>query len=410
MSLPFTAASRRAGTVSMRDSMASENNPGLDALEAPNIVHKGGGLESGIGRLMAIGLLGAGLALAQSTSGQVLGRVSDPARRAVPGALVKLTNIDMGTVRQEHSDESGSYVFPLVPPGNYRLSVTKDGFRPLDQGGITLVVDQVARIDVQLEIGSVSQQIEVKAAAPLLDQETSALGQIVDNVKIQNIPLNGRSPFRLVQLTPGLLTEPGANGQFGDVPVNTNWDTNFSINGSHQMSNEILIDGVPSTTGQFNTITTIPSIEATQEFKVQSNNLSAEWGRFNGGVVNVSTRSGSNELHGAAYEYMRNNIFDANEFFNKTAGRSIPPFRMNQFGGAVGGPVRKNRTFFFADYQGTRWRRGATFRTSVPTPEQRAGDFTQTFNQTGQLVVIYDPLTGTSVRTPFAGNKIPANR
>ena len=378
-----------------------------------------------LNHVLAIGLLGAGLALAQGTSGQVVGRITDPSGRAVPAALVKLTNIDMGTLRQERSNDSGAYVFPLMPPGNYRLSVSKDGFRPVDQSGIMLVVDQVARIDVQLEIGSVSQKIEVTAAAPLLDQETSALGQIVDNVKIQNIPLNGRSPFRLVQLTPGLLTEPGANGQFGDVPVNTNWDTNFSINGSHQMSNEILIDGVPSTTGQFNTITTIPSIEATQEFKVQSNNLSAEWGRFNGGVVNVSTRSGANEFHGSLYEYLRNNAFDANEFFNKAAGRNIPPFHMNQFGGAMGGPVRlgklyngKNRTFFFADYQGTRWRRGATFRTSVPTPQQRAGDFTQTFNQTGQLVVIYDPLTtvpdaanpGNSVRMPFPGNMIPAGR
>jgi hypothetical protein len=146
---------------------------------------------------MAVGLMGAGLALAQSTSGQVVGRITDPSGRAVPDALVKLTNIDMGTLRQESSDQSGAYVFPLVPPGNYRLSVVKDGFRPGDQSGITLVVDQVARIDVHLEIGSVNQQIEITAAAPLLDQETSALGQIVDNVKIQNIPLNGRSPFRL---------------------------------------------------------------------------------------------------------------------------------------------------------------------------------------------------------------------
>src|SRR5581483_11809838 len=350
---------------------------------------------------------------------QVMGRVTDASGGGVPDALVKLTNVEMGTSRDGRTNESGTYVFPLVPPGNYRLMVTKNGFRPVNQTGITLVVDQVARIDVQLEVGGLNQEIDVTSAAPLLDQETSALGQIVDSVKIQNMPLNGRSPFRLVQLTPGLLTEPGANGQFGDVPVNTNWDTNFSINGSHQLSNEILIDGVPSTTGQFNTITTIPSIEATQEFKVQSNNLSAEWGRFTGGVVNVSTRSGSNDFHGSLYEYMRNNVFDSNEYFNKAAGRGIPPFRMNQFGGAIGGPLDlgklykgKNRTFFFADYQGTRWRRGATFRTSVPTAEQRAGDFTQTFSQTGQLVVIYDPLTTTanSLRTPFAGNKVPATR
>jgi hypothetical protein len=369
-------------------------------------------------KVIAAILLCVTAALGQSTSGQIMGRVTDPQGRGVPDALVKLTNADMGTTRDGKTNESGSYLFPLVPPGNYRLAVTKEGFRPVNQSGIALAVDQAARIDVALEIGAVTQAVEVTAAAPLVDQETSALGQVVDAVKIQNLPLNGRSPFRLVQLTPGLLTEPGANGQFGDVPVNTNWDTNFSINGSHQMSNEILIDGVPSTTGQFNTITTIPTIEATQEFKVQSNNLSAEWGRFNGGVVNVSTRSGSNSVHGAMYEYMRNNVFDSNEYFNKAGGRDIPPFHMNQFGGAVGGPVwlgrwynGKNRTFFFSDYQGTRWRRGATFRTSVPTAQQRAGDFTQTFNQTGQLVTIYDPLTTVNnIRTPFAGNRVPTSR
>ncbi|MBI4875770.1 MAG: TonB-dependent receptor [Acidobacteria bacterium] len=374
---------------------------------------------------LVAGLLGAGIVFAQGTTAQIVGRVTDPSGGGVPGASVKVTNVDQGTTRESRCNEAGAYVCPLLPPGNYRIGVTKEGFRPVSRTGIALMVDQVARLDVELELGTVTQEIQVSAAAPLLDQETSALGQIVDHAKIQNIPLNGRSPFRLVQLTPGLLTSPGANGQFGDIPVNTNWDTNFSINGSHQMSNEILIDGVPSTTGQFNTITTIPSIEATQEFKVQSSNLSAEWGRFSGGVVNVSTRSGSNQLHGALYEYLRNNAFDANEFFNKGAGRGIPPFRVNQFGGAIGGPVRfgklydgKNRTFFFSDYQGTKWRRGDTFRTSVPAPEQRNGDFSKTLNQQGSLVVIYDPTStkpdparaGASIRTPFAGNVLPSNR
>ncbi|MEP7365264.1 MAG: carboxypeptidase regulatory-like domain-containing protein [Acidobacteriota bacterium] len=362
---------------------------------------------------------------AQGNTAQIVGRISDPSGSGVPGAAIKVTNVDTGNARSAQSNESGSYTLPLLRPGNYRLAITKDGFRPVSRTGITLLVDQVARIDQELELGSVSQEVMVTADAPLLESETSAIGQIVDSAKIQSIPLNGRSSFRLVQLTPGLTASPAANGQFGDIPVNTNQDTTFSINGGRQMSNEILIDGVPSTAGQFNSITTIPSIEATQEFKVQSNNLSAEWGRFGGGVVNVSTRSGTNELHGALYEYLRNNVLDANEFFNKTAGLSIPPFRMNQFGGAVGGPVNlgklyngKNRTFFFADYQGTRWRRGDTSRFSLPTAEQRNGDFSKTLNQAGVAVVIYDPNTtradpsraGQSIRSPFAGNVLPANR
>jgi hypothetical protein len=370
-------------------------------------------------------LLTAGLAFAQGTTAQIVGRISDPSGSAVPGVAIKVTNVDTGSVREIQSSESGTYVVPLLLPGNYRLTMTKEGFRPVSRTGITLLVDQVVRIDQELELGSVTQEVQVTAAAPLLESETSAIGQVVDSAKIQSIPLNGRSSFRLVQLTPGLLASTASNGQFGDIPVNTNQDSTFSINGGRQMSNEILIDGVPSTTGQFNSITTIPSIEATQEFKVQSNNLSAEWGRFGGGVVNVSTRSGTNQFHGALYEYLRNNVFDANEFFNKTAGLSIPPFRMNQFGGAVGGPVNlgrlyngKNRTFFFTDYQGTRYRRGDTSRFSLPTTEQRKGDFSKTLTQAGAAVTVYDPtstrpnpaVAGQSIRTPFAGNILPVNR
>jgi hypothetical protein len=376
-------------------------------------------------RFLACLLVSVGVTLAQGTTGQIVGRILDPSGSPVAAAAVKVTNVDTGISREGLSGETGNCVIPLLPPGNYRITVTKEGFRPVNRAGITLTVDRVARIDVELELGTMAQEVQVTAEAPLLESETSAIGQIVDNTKIQNIPLNGRSAFRLVQLTPGVLATAAAGGQFGDMPVNTNWDTNFSINGGRQMSNEIHIDGVPSTTGQFNTITTIPSIEATQEFKVQSNSLSAEWGRFSGGVVNVSTRSGANEYHGALYEYLRNDVFDANEFFNNGAGRGIPPFRMNQFGGAAGGPLQlgrlyngRNRTFFFADYQGTRWRRGETSRTSVPTALERAGNFTQTFNQQGAQVVIYDPNStqadparpGQSIRTPFAGNVVPAAR
>ncbi|MDZ4796601.1 MAG: carboxypeptidase-like regulatory domain-containing protein [Bryobacteraceae bacterium] len=376
-------------------------------------------------RILVVAALFALHVRAQGTTGQIVGIISDPSGGGVPGVAVKVTNEDNGSVREIESNETGAYVAPLLQPGNYRLTMTKQGFRPVSRTGIKLLVDQVLRINQELELGAMAQEVVVTATTPLLESETSAIGQVVDGAKIQSIPLNGRSAFRLVQLTPGLIASPASNGQFGDIPVNTNQDSTFSINGGRQMSNEIHIDGVPSTTGQFNTMTTIPSIEATQEFKVQSNNLSAEWGRFGGGVVNVSTRSGTNRFHGSIYEFVRNSAFDANEFFNNAAGRSIPPFRMNQFGGAVGGPVNlgklykgTNRTFFFGDYQGTRYRRGDTGRFSLPTAEQRNGDFSRTLTQTGALVVIYDPTTtapdparaGQSVRSPFPGNVLPANR
>ncbi|MCL5744687.1 MAG: carboxypeptidase-like regulatory domain-containing protein, partial [Acidobacteria bacterium] len=315
----------------------------------------------------------------------------------------------------------GNYSAPLLPPGSYRLSVLKAGFRPLNRSGITLSVDQMARIDIVLELGTVSEAIEVTGAAPLVEQETSALGQVVDNSKVVNVPINGRNPFKLLQLTTNVVSMPSSYGQFKDIPVNTQDDAAFSINGGRAFTNELLIDGIPSTTGVANQITTIPNVDSTQEFKVQSSNLSAEWGRFGGGVINVSTRSGTNELHGSLYEFLRNSAFDANDFFNKRAGSDIPAFRLNQFGYAVGGPVvlpklynGKNRTFFFTDYQGTRWRRGNVYLQTVPTALQREGDFSRTFTQTGQQMIVYDPRTtrpdpakpGAFIRTPFPENRI----
>ena len=243
-----------------------------------------------------------------------------------------------------------------------------------------------------MEVGAVNDSVNIVAEAPLLDEQTSSLGQVINNRTIENIPLNGRSPFRLVQLTPGVLSAPSASGQFGDIPVNTTFDSNFSINGGPNQTNEILIDGVPSTTGFFNQITTIPSVEATQEFKVQSSNLSAEYGRFGGGVIDVTTKSGTNERHGSLFEFVRNDAFDANNFFNNQAGKQKPAFRMNQFGAAIGGPVTlgklyngRNRTFFFADYQGTRWRQGSVTILTLPTDLQRLGNFQQTRNAQGQV-------------------------
>lgn len=367
----------------------------------------------------------AALLEAQSTSSTVTGKITDPSGSIVPAAQVSIANEGTGLRRVTTSNDAGSYVLPLLPPGRYRITVQKEGFKPMTRTGIELKVDQVARIDFVLELGAVSEVIEVTGSAPLIEQETSALGQVVDNRKILSLPLNGRMTFRLVNLTPAVLTTPGSMGQFGDISVGTFDDVNFSINGGRAQSNEVMVDGVPSTTGFLNLFTTIPSVEATQEFKVQSNSMSAEWGRFGGGVINVSTRGGTNQLHGSLFEFLRNSAFDANEFFNKRAGRDKPPFRMNQFGAAAGGPVHlgrlydgRNKTFFFANFEGTRWRRGDIFPGTVPTERQRSGDFSQTFTPARELIVIYDPLTSTPTtpggsvyrRSPFPGNVIPQNR
>src|SRR5262245_8214841 len=396
-------------------------------------------------RPFVTGLLYAGLMFcltgaARAQTSEVTGRVTDQAAAIVDGAEITITNIDTGASRRAVTNSEGYYTVPLLQPGRYRLTARKDGFKPIARDGVMLEVGQTARLDFTLEAGNVTDTVTITEQAPLLASETSSLGQVIDGKKITNIPLNGRSPFRLVQLTPGVLSSNSANGQFGDIPVNTTFDSNFSINGGRSQSNEVTIDGVPSTAGFFNQITTIPSVEAAQEFKVESNNVSAEFGRFGGGVINVSTRSGGKDAHGARDEFLRNDAFDANDFFNNRAGRQKPPFRMNQFGGSISGPVwlpekvfgpasydGRAKTFFFADYQGTRWRRGDVFFTTVPTELERRGDFSQTRDAQGRLVTIYDPLTTRAnpnynagqaisgantpfIRTPFAGNIIPRER
>jgi hypothetical protein len=364
-------------------------------------------------------------AAAQDRTASITGAVRDPSGAPVPGARITTRNTETGVKRTAQTGSAGDYTVSLLDPGSYETLVEHQGFKSVQRSRIVLHVNDTIRLDFSLALGELTQVVDVQGEAPILAQDTSSLGQVMDNSKIVNIPLNGRSPFRLALLTPGVVGDQRANGQFGDVPVNTNQDSLFSINGGQSHNSEVQLDGVPATAGMFNSMTVIPSPDAVQEFKVESNNLSAEWGRFSGGVVNVSTKSGTNSLHGSLFEFLRNSAVDSNDFFNNLAGKPIPPFRDNQFGFAVGGPVElgklyhgRNRTFFFSDYQGTEWRKGAVFTGTVPTELQRNGDFSQTFNAQRQLVTIYDPTTtrpdpsrpGQFIRTAFAGNLIPASR
>jgi hypothetical protein len=280
---------------------------------------------------------------------------------------------------------------------------------------------QVAEIDMSLPVGSVDQSVTVSSAPPLLDTQTSSVGQVIPEKAITGLALNGRSTFRLIQLTPGVTFNQGAS-QFGDVPSNTTFDSNFAINGSRAQSNDVLVDGVPETAGYFDQITTIPSVDDTQEFKVQSNNLPAEYGRYSGGVINLTTKAGTDQYHGTIFEFIRNNALNTNEWFNKQAGLPKPTFIMNQFGFAAGGPVilpkiynGRGKTFIFADFQGTRRIQRVPSNFTVPTVAERAGDFSTDVNTAGALVKIYNPFSttpstgGQYARTQFTGNVIPSN-
>jgi hypothetical protein len=376
--------------------------------------------------LSAVLLISAPSVYAQQQMASLTGQITDSSGARVPGAQVTITDTERGTKIVVTSNENGDYIVPQIPPADhYMITVSKLGFKETVQRNVILQVAQSAKIDLVVAVGAVTETVNVSSTPPQLETQTSSLGQVITGQTVEALPLNGRSTFRLIALTPGVTFQHSAFGQFGDVPVNSTWDTNFSINGGRAQSNEILIDGVPSSAGFFDQITTLPIVDETQEFKVESNNLSAIYGRYSGGAINVSTKSGTNQFHGDVFEFIRNNAFDANEWFNKAAGGARNPFRMNQFGGTVGGPVSiphvysgHDRTFFFFAYQGTRRTQGSTFTGTVPTAAQRAGDFSElctTFNAAGVCTKgtqIYNPFSyhaATKMRDPFTFNQIPSN-
>ncbi|HEY1578777.1 MAG TPA: carboxypeptidase regulatory-like domain-containing protein, partial [Terracidiphilus sp.] len=375
--------------------------------------------------LGAVLLIPALSVYAQQQMASLTGQITDSSGARVSGAQVTITDTERGTKIVVTSNENGDYIVPQIPPADhYMITVSKPGFKETVQRNLILQVAQSAKIDLVVAVGDVTETVNVSSTPPQLETQTSSLGQVITGQTVEALPLNGRSTFRLIALTPGVTFQRSAFGQFGDVPVNSTWDTNFSINGGRAQSNEILIDGVPSSAGFFDQITTLPIVDETQEFKVESNNLSAIYGRYSGGAINVSTKSGANQFHGDVFEFIRNNAFDANEWFNKAAGGARNPFRMNQFGGTVGGPVSiphvysgHDRTFFFFAYQGTRRTQGSTFTGTVPTAAQRAGDFSAlctTFSSAGVCTKgtqIYNPFSysaATKTRAPFAFNQIPS--
>lgn len=269
---------------------------------------------------------------AQTTMAELTGRITDPTGAAAPGATVTLTNVDTGIQRSARSNEQGYYTIALVPAGNYRAEIKLTGFTAIDRTGITLQVNQVARMDFSLTLGEVKESVSVQAESPILNAAEASLGAVVNNSKISNLPLNGRNPFDLVMLTPGTQVYGRPDMPGNNIPL-----SNFSTNGGPSMTNEVLLDGVPNTAaGRQNEFIVIPSVDAVQEFKVQSSSLKAEYGRSGGGVVNLMLKSGTNRFHGTLFEFLRNDKFDANNWFNNRSGKELPPFRFNQFGGTLG--------------------------------------------------------------------------
>jgi hypothetical protein len=351
--------------------------------------------------LCVAGLFG-GLTAAQTTYGSIAGTVSDPSGAAIADAQVTLTNLATTEKRVAPSGGDGLYAFVNLLPGRYSILAEKTGFKRITRPEVIVEVGQSVRIDVTLQVGDVNQTIEVTGETPLLQAETSSIGQVVEQRKANELPLNGRNVFSLITLAPSVVPQ----GSAGGTPVGVNpfgWG-NFQVNGSFGNESAEYLDGQPLNIGYINLPVVIPTQDSIQEFKVQTSNLGADWGKFSGGVINLSTKSGSNGLHGEAYEYLRNRVLNANDPFNKASEilqgkpNKAPAFTQNQFGANAGGPLiiphvydGKDKTFWFFSWEGFRLRQGASpVLTTVPTTAELGGDFSA-----AGIPPITDPCGGT---------------
>jgi outer membrane receptor protein involved in Fe transport len=345
--------------------------------------------------IMALCLTGSSApVLAQVAAGEITGLVKDQAGAVAPGATVAVTNVATNRQRIGISTGDGVYTAPSLPPGDYRIDVDLAGFKSVRRDGIHLETGEKARIDFDLVVGDVREQVTVTADAPMLRAETASLGTVVDHSKVVQLPLNGRTFITLASLAPGVALPPNSQ-----LP---------RINGGRPRTNEYLFDGISVLQPEPGQVAYFPVIDAIQEFKIESNSPPAEFGRFNGGVVNLTTKAGANAFHGDGFEFLRNEALNARNFFQAT-NPVKPDYRRNQFGGTLGGPLAADRTFFFVDYQGQRQSIGRTAISTVPTLLQRQGVFTEPI--AGRVPVIFDPATTVgSTRTAFAGNTIPLTR
>ena len=327
-------------------------------------------------------------ATAQTYRGTIRGTVYDPNRAAIPGAEIKMINTETNEERSVNSGDDGQYVLSSLEPGSYRINITTQGFAKLVRE-VNLSVNQEIRLDFAMELRS-DEPFTVDVSSEL-KPDSASLGTVIDNPQIKGLPLDGRNFYELTLLVPGAV--PAAPGSAGSV----RGDFAFSVNGAREDANNFLLDGVYNVDPKLNTFGVRPSVDAIREFEMLTSTYDASFGRNPGAQVNVILNSGSNDIHGSAFEFFRNAALDArNVFAPSTEPR--PKYLRNQFGGSLGGPIKRNRTFFFADYEGTRSREGITRLTNVPTQQERQGDFSQSL-----FGVPINPFTG----QPFTNGRIP---
>ena len=377
---------------------------------------------------------------AQSTYGSVSGAVTDSSGGAIADVQVTLTNLDTGAKLTQKTGTEGLYLFSNLFPGRYRVDAEKSGFKRTSRTDIAVEVQQTSRIDLTLQVGEVNQVVEVTGETPLIQSETSSLGQVIETREANELPLNGRNVYNLATLSPSVVPQGHAmNNIVGQNPFDLG---NYQIGGSFANQGAEYLDGQPLNIGYINLPLVVPTQDSISEFKVQYNNVGPEWGKFSGGVINFSTKSGTNQWHGSAYEYLRNKVLDANETFLKASQiakgikNQAPPYVQNQFGGTGGGAIKKDKTFVFGSYEGYRQRAATVFQTTVPTTLERTGAFSDLCktgftaadpggsgipicadkNASGAFInQLYDPLSvnpttpGNNQRKPIANNNLTGN-
>jgi hypothetical protein len=359
----------------------------------------------------------------QATNGTINGTLSDPTGGVISGAKVTLENTGTAEARTAATNDSGFYQFDNLPPGQYRISVQQPGFKQLTRENIELQVDSTLRINLELSVGTATEVVTVVSNSPLIQAETSSLGTVIDQRETNEIPLNGRNAMNLVALAPSVVPQ----GQSQQNPNGTNpfaWG-NYQLGGGFANQSVTYLDGAPVNTEYDNLTSLVATQDSLQEFKVETNNLTPDYGRLAGGAIQFRTKSGTNHLHGTAYEYLRNKVLNANTYYLNQAHQPTPPFTQNQYGFNLGGPVYiphvydgHNKTFFFVNFEGFALRQGVTYTTTVPTAAELTG------NLSDLGTPIYDPLTTCGVagypacapgepqynRTQFPGAVIPAGR
>lgn len=367
--------------------------------------------------VFAVACLAASSVSAQVATAELSGTVLDATGAAVAGAKVTAVATATNQAHETVSSSTGNYLLTLLPPGDYEIRVEASGFKRLVQTGTSLQINQQAQLDLTLQVGELAQTTQVTGQAPLLETESSSLGTVVNQRLTNELPLNGRNFIQLATLSPGVNGVGfSATGTImsGSRPDDRRPGTEIFSNGNREGSNNFLFDGIDDNERLTLSIVLRPAVESVREFKIETNLYSADIGRNSGAVVDVITKSGTNQLHGSLFEYLRNSAMDARNFFNPV-GTAFPTFRLNQFGGSLGGPVvvpkiynGKDRTFFFVDYEGYRRDAQQLLLGNIPTARMRNGDF-------GETSAIYDPTSTRAVgsgfvRTPFANNRIPVTR